>query len=175
MDSVTNAAIDNSKEQILNILNLNQATASMFYVMRKKNESSEEFYFRIYTTLDAEGMAIPTEALIALYTKGKATRDLKNLIVNTASLREETFMLGDYTYEWDDSTKSSVKKIRYYRHKEHVLFYPEYDALSSTTIRKSTVLPVMSDRPLSFVKGRAVSRDGKIISAISAPLSPWLP
>lgn len=87
-------------------------------VARKKNESSEEFYFRIYTTLDAEGMAIPTEALIALYTKGKATRDLKNLIVNTASLREETFMLGDYIYEWDDSTKSSVKKIRYYRHKE---------------------------------------------------------
>ena len=87
-------------------------------IVRKKNESSEEFYFRIYTTLDAEGMAIPTEALIALYTKGKATRDLKNLIVNTASLREETFMLGDYTYEWDDSTKSSVKKIRYYRHKE---------------------------------------------------------
>ena len=35
-------------------------------VVRKKNESSEEFYFRIYTTLDAEGMAIPTEALIAL-------------------------------------------------------------------------------------------------------------
>ena len=33
MDSVTNAAIDNSNEQILNILNLNQATASMFYVM----------------------------------------------------------------------------------------------------------------------------------------------
>ena len=87
-------------------------------VARKKNESSEQFYFRIYNTLDEAGMAIPTEALITLYAKGKATRDLKNLIVNTASLREETFMLGDYTYEWDDTTKSSVKKIRYYKHKE---------------------------------------------------------
>ena len=33
MDSVINAAIDNAKEQILNIINMNQATASAFYTM----------------------------------------------------------------------------------------------------------------------------------------------
>ena len=87
-------------------------------VARKKNESSESFYYRIYTTLDENGLSIPTEALIALNRKNKTIRDFKNLVVNTASLRQENFMLGDFDYKWNDETKSSEKRIRFYKHKE---------------------------------------------------------
>ena len=49
---------------------------------------------------------------------------------------------------------------------KHVLYYPEYDALSNTIIRNYNVLPLEGNRPVLFVKGRAIGRDGKIISGI---------
>ena len=91
---------------------------SFITVARKKNEPSESFYYRIYNKLDENGLAIPSEALVALNRKNKSIRDLKNLIVNTASLRQENFMLGDYEFKWNEETKSSNKKLRFYKHKE---------------------------------------------------------
>jgi hypothetical protein len=87
-------------------------------VARKRNESSDSFYYRIFTELYENNLGIPSEALITLSIKNKAARDLKNLIVNTASLREENFMIGDYEYVWNEETKSSDKKLRFYKHKE---------------------------------------------------------
>ena len=68
-------------------------------VARKKGESSDEFYYRIYEELASKGIGVPAELLIALNRKNKADQDLKNIFVNTASLREENFMMGDYEYK----------------------------------------------------------------------------
>lgn len=87
-------------------------------VARKKGESSDEFYYRIYEELASKGIGVPAELLIALNRKNKADQDLKNIFVNTASLREENFMMGDYEYKYDPDTKTSSKQLRYYKHKE---------------------------------------------------------
>jgi hypothetical protein len=87
-------------------------------IARKKGEASEDYYYRIYEELNSKGIGVPAELLIALNRKNKADRDLKNIFVNTASLREENFMMGDYEYKFDSDTKQSKKSLRYYKHKE---------------------------------------------------------
>jgi len=89
-----------------------------FAIARKKGEPSDEFYFRIFKELTDKGIGVPAEVLIALNRKNKADRDLKNIFVNTASLREETFMMGDYEWKFDSETQTSSKSLRYYKHKE---------------------------------------------------------
>ena len=87
-------------------------------ILREKGESSESYFYRIYDTLAEEGMPVLPEVLVAVNRKNQALRDLKNMFVNSASLREENFFMGDYEFEWNEEKQASDKKLRYFAHKE---------------------------------------------------------
>jgi hypothetical protein len=87
-------------------------------VVRQKDESSESYYYRIYNELRENNLTTAPEILVALNRKNQATRDLKNLFVNSASLREENFYMADFESKWNDDTQGFDRVLRYFKHKE---------------------------------------------------------
>ena len=87
-------------------------------VARQKDESSESYYYRIYNELKEDNLTTAPEVLVALNRKDQAIRDLKNLYVNSASLREENFYMADFESKWNDDTQGFDRVLRYFPHKE---------------------------------------------------------
>ena len=80
-------------------------------VVRKKDELSEDFFYRVWEAMQENGQELNSNQLKALYVKETSLKTLKNIFVNAANLRKENFKIGEYGFEGERKT------VSYYTHR----------------------------------------------------------